>query len=142
MPPGRGIQRVNRVWLACAVLVLAGCGGGAKHPVTVSVYGVYPAETVAGKASAAECGSDARAFARDALLLLAHSGADAAYPADLYYVIARGDFADYTDRGCDPRYVGAALRERLTAAQRAALVADLPHVMAQAVSDGLSVTRP
>jgi hypothetical protein len=140
VPPGRGIPRVNRVWLVTAVaLLLTGCGAH-KH-VVVQAYGVFPATTVAGKATPAACSSDARAFARDAVLLLAHSGAQAAYPADLYYVILREDASDFLARGCSPAYVGTALRARLSPAQRTALVAALPQVFAHLVQSGLAVTQ-
>jgi hypothetical protein len=143
-PLVRGIVRVKPVCLCLAVLALAGCGGGKPggHTVTVSQYGPYPAATVSGKATPAACTGAARSLAHDGLLMLAHSGADGAYPADLYYVILREDFADFQGRGCDPRYLGAVLRVRLSASQRSALVADLPSAMAQVVRKGLSVTRP
>jgi hypothetical protein len=132
------------VWVCLpAALVLGGCGGGSKHAaVTVGAYGNYPAQTITGSASPAECTMDGRAFARDGLILLRHTGPDAAYPADLYYSILREDFADFTARNCDPRYVGAGLRAELTAKQISALVADLPSVMAKVVRAGLAVTRP
>jgi hypothetical protein len=141
---------VKLVWVCIlAALALAGCGGGSKHAggtgdgaVTVGAYGNYPAQTITGSASAAECTKDARAFAHDGITLLRHSGPDAAYPADLYYSILREDFADFTARSCDARYVGVGLRANLTAKQISALVADLPTVMAKVVRAGLAVTRP
>lgn len=124
---------------AAVATLLAGCGGGTKHRVvTVGAYGNYPAQTITGTASPAECTRDGNAFARDGLMLLAHSGASAAYPADLYYSIIHEDFADFEARGCDPTYLGDALRHRLTARQRAALVAYLPAVMAKVVRAGLA----
>lgn len=105
--------------------------------MTVGAYGNYPAQTLTGVASPAECARDGRAFARDSLLLLAHSGANAAYPADLYYSILHEDFADFQARGCNPRAIGDALRQRLTRRQLAALVADLPAVMGNVVRAGL-----
>jgi hypothetical protein len=101
------------------------------------VYGVYPPGTVAASHSPAECAKDARIFARDALALVVHSSTNSAYPADLYYSIIRGDFADFEARSCEPRLLGTALRNRLTPKQRAALVAYLPSAMAQVVRDGL-----
>jgi hypothetical protein len=137
---------VKRVWLATGIaLLLAGCGGHhapAAKQVVVPKYGQYPAQTVTGTASPAACSSDARAFARDALLLLAHSSTNAAYPADLYYVILREDASDFIARSCDPHFIGAAVRARLTPAQRKALVAALPTVFAKLVQSGLAVTPP
>jgi hypothetical protein len=106
--------------------------------VTVGAYGNFPAQTITGSASPAECASDGRAFARDSLLLLGHSGPNASYPADLYFSMLREDFADFQARGCDPKSLGDPLRRRLTARQRAALVADLPAEMARVVRAGLS----
>ena len=130
---------MKRVWItAAAAALLAGCGGGERRAVTVGAYGDYPAQTITAAASPAECARDGSAFARDGLMLLAHSGSSAAYPADLYYAILREDFADFEARGCAPRYLGDALRRRLTARLRAALVADLPVVMAKVVRAGLT----
>ncbi len=130
---------MKRVWMAGAVAaLLAGCGGGGHRAVTVGAYGNYPAQTITGAASPAECRRDGNAFARDGLMLLAHSGPNAAYPADLYYSILREDFADFEARGCYPADIGVALRRRLSAAQRAALVADLPETMAKVVRAGLT----
>jgi hypothetical protein len=134
------IRRVKHVWiLPCAAALLAGCGGGHRATLTVPGYGPYPAQTITGTPSPAECAKDARIFTRDALALLAHSGANA-YPADLYYSIIREDFADFEARRCDPKVLGPPLRRGLAAKQRAALVADLPSVMAQVVRDGLRGT--
>lgn len=124
--------------LAVVTTLLAGCGGTKHRVVTVGAYGNFPAQTITGVATTAECARDGRAFARGAILLLAHSGANAAYPADLYYAILREEFADFEARGCDPKALGDALRARLSAKQRAALVADLPAVMAKVVRAGLS----
>ena len=130
---------MKNVWiLTFATALLAGCGGGGRAKVvTVQAYGEHPAATVSGVYSAAECAKDARIFARDALALLDHSGANAAYPSDLYYTIIRSDFADFEARSCGPNVLGTALRARLTARQRAALVGYLPHAMAQVVRSGL-----
>ncbi len=98
-----------------------------------------PRQTITGTPSPAECAKDARIFTRDALALLAHSGANA-YPADLYYSIIREDFDDFEARRCEPKVLGPPLRRGLTPKQRAALVADLPSVMAQVVRDGLGGT--
>ena len=77
-------------------------------------------------------------FARDGLLVLAHSGANAAYPADLYYMIIREDFTDFQARRCDPTLLGAELRRRLTEKQRTDLIADLPYAMGAVIRKGLA----
>ena len=134
---------MKHVWiLAFAAALLAGCGGGSRgrNVVTVPAYGEHPAATVSEAHSPAECAKDARIFARDALALLDHSSANTAYPADLYYTIIRSDFADFEARSCEPKLLGAALRARLTARQRTALVGYLPHAMADVVREGLRST--
>jgi hypothetical protein len=137
------IRRVKPVWiLPFAVALLAGCGGGgggSSGTVTLSGSDYFHAATETVSHSPAECAKDARIFATDALALLAHSGANA-YPADLYYSIIHDDFLDFEARTCEPKVLGPPLRRRLTAKQRAALVADLPSVMAQVVRDGLGGT--
>ena len=137
-PPGKVIRGVKPVWLVAFSLLLAGCGGGERHTVTLPAYGNFPAQTISGSPSPVECGKDARIFARDSLAFLAHSSTNAAYPADLYYVILREDFADFQGRRCDPALLGAALRDRLTAKQRTALVDYLPTVIADVVRKGLA----
>ena len=132
---------MKAVWiLALAAGLLAGCGGGGHGAkvVTVPAYGEHRAATVSGSYSAAECAKDGRIFARDALTLVDHASANAAYPADLYYTIIRSDFADFEARSCGSKVLGTALQARLTAGQRSALVANLPHAMAQFVRDGLT----
>ena len=106
--------------------------------MTLPAYGNFPAQTISGSPSPAECGKDARIFARDSLPFLAHSSTNAAYPADLYYMILREDFADFQGRRCEPALLGAALRDRLTAKQRSALVDYLPTTMADVVRTGLA----
>jgi len=130
---------VKRVWvfLLCSA-VLAGCGGGRRHTVTVPAYGDHPATTVSASTSPAACAADARVFARDAVALVTHSSSNAAYPSDLYYTIIREDFADFEARACAPRLLGPPLEARLTPKQRAALVAALPRTMADVVQAGLA----
>lgn len=133
---------MKAVWiLALAAALLAGCGGGGTgrgaKVVTVPAYGEHPAATVSEAYSATECAKDARIFAHDALTLVDHASSNAAYPADLYYTIIRSDFADFEARNCGPKLLGQALRARLTAGQRSALLANLPHAMEQVVRDGL-----
>jgi hypothetical protein len=110
--------------------------------VTVPAYGVFPATTVASQtgegADVRACRGEARAFADDAVELLAHFGPRAAYPADLNYVIVRGDLATFRAHRCDPRLLGRALELRLTAKQREDLVADLPRAMGATIRAALA----
>jgi hypothetical protein len=129
------------------VLVAAGCGGasrnaGATSQVTVPAYGVFPATTISGpvdgRSRSAACRGDAASFADDSADFLAHFGPSAAYPADLNYVIIRGDLADFRASRCDPRLLGRALWRKLTPKQRAEFVADLPRAMAAIVGEALA----
>jgi hypothetical protein len=145
---GRVITRRGLIWATTfAAVVCAGCGGAARQagtttPVTVPAYGVAPATTVSapaeGSGDSRACRAVASSFAHDAAALVAHFGPRAAYPADLNYVIIRGEFADFRARRCPPRLLGGALARRLTAKQRAELVADLPRTMAAAVREALA----
>jgi hypothetical protein len=135
-------------WAAVICLVaLAGCGSsaGTKTPavVTVPAYGVFPATTVAAgtAGNARACRRDAAAFADGARMFLAHSGAQAAYPADLYYVILREAAAGLRAHGCAPAVLGAALERTLTRKQRATLVQGLPTALAATVRESLSAAQ-
>ncbi len=125
--------------LAVLTLQLAGCGGGSHgHTQTVGAYGSFAATTVAAAPGGpANCRKDGEIFARDAKLFVAHSTTTAAYPADLYYMILREDFADFEARECAPSYLHDPLVHRLSAAERRVLVADLPAAMAATVRAGL-----
>ena len=68
-------------------------------------------------------------FADDSADLLAHFGATAAYPADLNYVIVRGDLATFRAESLRPSAPRRALRAPLSPKQRDDLVADLPRAM-------------
>ncbi len=122
-----------------AVLALAGCGGGSHgHVQTVGAYGTYRGATVASAPGGpANCRKDAEVFAVDAKRFVAHSTTTSSYPADLYYVILREDFADFQARGCAPSYLRDPLTQRLTASERRVLVADLPSAMAAVVRAAL-----
>ena len=121
-----------------AVLALAGCGGVHVRTQTVGAYGSFAATTVAAAPGGpANCRKDAEIFARDATRFVAHSTTTSSYPADLYYVILREDFADFQARGCAPSYLHDPLVQRLTASERRVLVADLPAAMAAVVRAGL-----
>ncbi len=84
------------------------------------------------------CRQDAQNFADDALRFLAHFGPEAAYPADLYYVILRGEFVDFEAHHCAAALLGDALNRGLTAKQRSVFIADLPRSMASVVRRTLS----
>lgn len=134
---------MKRVWMCgLAAAFLSGCGGAKRGTVTVPGYGGFPATTVSEAANPAECARDAQIIARDGRSFLRHYGAQGAYPADLYYMIVREDFADFEARQCEPKLLGAALREHLSPAQRAALAKNLPAAMAGLIRRGLVVTRP
>lgn len=133
---------MKRVWMvAVAATLLAGCGGARRGTVTVPGYGSFPATTVSEVASPAECARDAQIIVRDGRSFLRHYGAQGAYPADLYYMIVREDFADFEARQCDPKLLGAALRAKLRPAERAALAANLPAAMASLIRRGLDMTQ-
>jgi hypothetical protein len=141
------MARSSLLGLLLAALALGGCGSSSGHgkaatQLTVPGYGGYPAttESVSG-ANPGACRQDAQAFTRDAVLFLAHSGPDAAYPADLYYISMRGVLVDFQGHRCDTALLGGALSRRLTAKQRDTLVAGLPHAMARVVREGLARTR-
>jgi hypothetical protein len=132
----------RRVALLVSVLVLAACGGaGARHRAadrvaTVARYGSYPPATVtvaAGDPRSPACRRDAADFVDDARRFLAHSGAQASYPADLYYMTMRYPAADFQARACDVRVLGAELARTFTRKQLDALAASLPRPMDELV---------
>lgn len=97
--------------------------------MTVQGYGDHPATTIAAApADPAACRRDATAFAHAARDFLAHSGARAAYPADLWLVLLRESLADYRARGCTTRLP-------LSRGELRKLVDDLPASMAATVSE-------
>jgi hypothetical protein len=137
---------VKRAALLIVALCLAGCGGSGtqRGVVTVPAYGEHPATTVAepvAKPGDAVCRKDAGVVARDALQFLSHYGPEAAYPADLYYVILREDVADLRARQCGAAVLGGVLASRLTPAQRRSLVAALPRDLSDYLSRALSRSR-
>jgi hypothetical protein len=141
-----GIRSWPAYAAACVLVGAAGCGSGSRHAVrttqvTVPAYGVIPAttvRTVGGTAGDLEaCRATARSFAEDSVDLLAHFGSQAAYPADLYYVIVRSELAGFQAARCDLRLLGRVLERRLSAKQRSDLVADLPRTMGAVVRDAL-----
>jgi uncharacterized protein YceK len=132
-------MRRYAVLLFVIVIVMAGCGSSRRQrSVTVPAYGVFSETTVTGSADGRVCEGDARAFTRGAEQFLAHYGAQAAYPADLYFVIMREPFSDFEARRCEPALLGKALARRLTTKQRSRLVGLLPGTMATAVRKALA----
>jgi hypothetical protein len=133
---------MKRVFVAVlVVLVVAGCGGGSpahrSRTVTIPSYAGFPSTTIVGTYSASACARDAAAFAREGRLFAQHSGPDAAYSADTYYIDIRRFYSDFEARDCDPLTLGHALRNALTTKQRRLLVNYLPGDMAQSVRDAL-----
>jgi hypothetical protein len=131
-----------RVWGSSALVVVlfaAGCGGGAKKAsvVTVPAYGDHPQTVVSESNDPKQCALDAGLVAHDSGVFLEHYGAQAAYPADLYYVDLREDYADFQARQCDPAVLGRALHRALTPKQQRTLVAALPAAMAADFSTAL-----
>lgn len=88
--------------------------------------------------SRAFCRNDARAFARAAVLFVRHSGPDASYPDDLYYIDIRGVWTDFVAHECAPSYLRPTLVGALTARQQHQLVGYLPAAMAATVRLALS----
>jgi hypothetical protein len=140
-----------RLWLSAflvvivGLFVLDGCGHSSARrlpsspTLTVPAYGPHAQTTEsATRGSPAFCRNDARVVARDATLFLAHSGAAAAYPADLYYVIIRQDFTDLEAHSCPTVLLGDALHALLTATQQRRLISDLPSAMAAAFGRALA----
>jgi hypothetical protein len=126
------------------VAVLAGCGSHAhsSKSLTIPAYGEHPATTERiTQGSPAFCRADARSFARAAVLFVGHSGPNASYPADLYYMNIRGIYVDFVAHQCSPAYLGPPLSQKLTPAQRQKLVAYLPHAMAATIRRGLRTSR-
>ncbi len=125
------------------LLGLAGCGGGSHRPAahveTIPGNGSFPAvtETVYGN-SAADCGNDADAYARSARLFLAHEGAAAAYPADLYYLGMRNALRDFDVRECPLPILSGMLANRFTKQQLRTMLADLPRTMAPVIRAALA----
>jgi hypothetical protein len=132
--------RHGSLTVALLVAVLAGCGGHSHSSgsITIPAYGEHPATTEGVTAgSPAFCRADARSFARAAVLFVGHSGPDASYPADLYYMNIRGVYVDFVAHRCAPAYLRPPLARSLSPAQRRKLVGYLPHAMAATVRRGL-----
>jgi hypothetical protein len=70
-------------------------------------------------------------------MFLAHVRPHGAYPADLYYMILRQNFAGFQAHRCDAKLLGSALAHTLTAKQRRALIVALPNPIAGSVGKSL-----
>jgi hypothetical protein len=125
------------VLVVLLVGLLAGCGGSSTRTVTVAAYGDHPATTISASYDAGLCRQDADEFASQSRAYLAHSGSQASYPADLWYVILREALSDFRARGCDPAVFRAAVDRQLTRKQLATLLADLPATMEAQVREAL-----
>lgn len=123
--------------------LLAGCGGAKlkSGEMTIPAYGVHSQTTegISG-GSPAFCRRDSQAFARAAVLFVDHTEADAAYPADAYYLDLRDRWTDFVAHRCAPSYLRLPLTRALTIEQRHTLARDLPAAMASTVSMGLTGT--
>jgi hypothetical protein len=130
-------------------VALAGCGGSSSpgHTrtaagATIPVYGAFGQTPIRAPAKidprSKACRVDASAALDSVRLYLAHSGAQAAYPADLYYMSIRDALTDFQVRRCDLALIGSPLRRRLTAKQRAALVSSLPTIYARVIARALA----
>ena len=130
-----------------AALALLVCGCGSSHhvaaPTTTVRYGIYPGGTATVPTTdptSASCRGDADAFARGARKYLTHYGALAASPADPYYMLLRQQLGDFEARRCDPKLLGSALEQRLSGAQRRALLAHASRPMAAALHCALAAS--
>jgi hypothetical protein len=107
----------------------------------VQRYDIYPVDTISVPATNPEslaCHRDAVGLARASARFVAHYGPASVYPADLYYVLMREEIADFEARRCDPKLLGSALEQGLSASQRRVLVAHAPRPMAVVLRGALS----
>jgi len=139
---GRSAGLVTAVAIAGVALVASGCGSShrAGPGQTTVRYGIYPGDTASVHATSPRSGAcrhDAVAFARGSASFLDHYGALAASPADPYYMLLREQLADFQARRCDPKLLGSALEERLSASERRKLLAHASRPMAAALQRAL-----
>jgi hypothetical protein len=130
---------------AIAAAALLACGCGSSHRAgagqTTVRYGIYPGNTAsvpATKPRSGACRHDAVAFARGAASYLDHYGALSASPADPYYMLLRGQLADFGARRCDPELLGSALERRLSSSERRKLLSHASRPMAAALRQALA----
>lgn len=125
-----------------AAVVLSGCGGShrpAAHLETIPSDGSFPQITVTVYGnSTADCAGDAESYARNAKLLLAHTGAAAGYPGDLYYFNMRNAFRDFQVRACPRSIIAGVLAQRFSRAQLRKLLAYVPRTMTGVVRAALA----
>jgi hypothetical protein len=130
--------------LAGAVLLACGCGSShrdATGHTTVQRYDIYPADTISVPSTNPEslaCRRESVGLARASARFVAHYGPASVYPADLYYVLMREELADYEARHCDPKLLGRALVQRLSAPQRRVLLTHAPRPMSLVLRKALS----
>ena len=134
---------VTAAAIAGVALLACGCGSSnhADGGRTTVRYGVYPGDTTAVTAASPRseaCRHDATAFARGSASFLDHYGPLAASPADPYYMLLREQLADIEARRCDPKLLGNALQQHLSAAERRKLLAHASRPMAAALRRALS----
>lgn len=128
--------------LAAVLLLLASllacCTNHGSGVITIPAYDTHPQTTESlSHGTPTFCRTDARLFARAALLFVNHSDPSAAYPADLYYLDLRDIWTDFLAHRCAPSYLGPALVRWLTQRKLYALTIDLPKVIASTVQAGL-----
>jgi hypothetical protein len=125
-----------------AAVLLAGCGGSrrpAAHLETIPSDGSFPQITVTVYGnSTADCAGDAEAYARNARLLVGHSGPDAGYPGDLYYFNMRNAFRDFQVRACPRSIISGILAQRLTRKELRFLLSHLPTTMTPVIRAALA----
>lgn len=123
-------------------VVIAGCGGSHRpvaHLETIPSDGSFPEITVTVYGnSTADCTGDAEAYARNAELLLAHTGPEAGYPGDLYYFNMRNAFRDFQVRACSRSIISDVLAQRFSNRELRMLLADLPSTMKPIVRAALA----
>ncbi|HZT94675.1 MAG TPA: hypothetical protein VE985_09380 [Gaiellaceae bacterium] len=142
---GRGRLVAASAIAAAVALPASGCGAASHRAATghttVQRYDIYPADTISVPAKDPQskaCRQGAVGISRASVRFVAHYGPASVYPADLYYVLMREELADFEARRCDPKLLGRALAQRLTAAQRHVLVRHAPRPMALVLRRALS----
>jgi hypothetical protein len=142
-----GSGRLVAASALAAGLALLACGCGASSHraatghTTVQRYDIYPADTISVPTKDPQsqaCRQGAVGISRASARFVAHYGPASVYPADLYYVLMREELADFEARRCDPKLLGRALVQRLSASERQVLVRHAPQTMAVVLRRALS----